>query len=159
MMEGHCMVDGGVFASNPALCAYAQARNMYPEEEEFLVVSLGTGLQVHKRLCPEMENWGIVDWAIPIIDVMLNSSSETVNYQMRALNGIKNYVRFQVQLDENAGGMDDTSEKNIRMLDTLAQKAVKQHSAAIDRLCYALINRRPKAIPIKQYNTGKGNPA
>lgn len=159
MMEGHCMVDGGVFASNPALCAYAQARNMYPEEEEFLVVSLGTGLQVHKRLCPEIENWGIADWAIPIIDVMLNSSSETVNYQMRALNGIKNYIRFQVQLDEDAGGMDDTSEENIRKLDTLAKKAVQLKSATIDRLCRALVTRGPKTLPMKRYNTGKENSA
>ncbi len=155
MMEGHCMIDGGVFASNPALCAYAQARNMYPDEEEFLVVSLGTGLQVHKRSCPEIENWGIANWAVPIIDVMLNSSSETVNYQMRALNGLKNYVRFQVQLDEDATGMDDASEENMRKLDLLAQKAVRQHSATIDRLCRALVKREPKALPIKRYNTGK----
>ena len=34
-MEGHCMIDGGVFASNPALCAYAHARSIYPEERSF----------------------------------------------------------------------------------------------------------------------------
>ena len=48
-MEELCLVDGGVFAANPALCAYAQARKMYPAEEQFLVVSLGTGLQKHDR--------------------------------------------------------------------------------------------------------------
>ncbi len=159
MMEGHCMIDGGVFASNPALCAYAQARNMYPEEEEFLVVSLGTGLQVHKRPCQEIENWGIADWAVPILGVMLNSSSETVNYQMRALNGIKNYVRFQVQLDENATGMDDVSEENMRKLDALGQKAVRQQSATIDRLCRALVKREQKALPFRPYSTGKASSA
>lgn len=138
MMEGHCMIDGGVFACNPALCAYAQARNMYPEEKEFLVVSLGTGLQVLTKPCMEIENWGIVDWAVPITGVMLNSSSETVNYQMRALNGIKNYVRFQVQLEEDATGMDDASEENMLKLEALAQKAVRQNSLTIDRLCRAL---------------------
>jgi patatin-like phospholipase/acyl hydrolase len=154
MMEGHCMVDGGVFASNPALCAYAQAHNMYPEEEEFLVISLGTGLQIPQRNCQEIENWGIINWAVPIIDVMLNSSSETVNYQMRALNGIKNYVRFQVQLDEDATGMDDVSKENMLKLDALAQKAVRQHSATIDRLCRILVKRDTKLLPIKRYNAG-----
>ena len=138
MMEGHCMIDGGVFACNPALCAYAQARNMYPEEKEFLVVSLGTGLQLLHKPCTEIENWGIADWAVPITGVMLNSSSETVNYQMRALNGIKNYVRFQVQLEEDATGMDDASEENMLKLEALAQKAVRQNSLTIDRLCRAL---------------------
>ncbi len=159
MMEGHCMVDGGVFACNPALCAYAQARNMYPLEEEFLVVSLGTGLQVQNRPCSEIENWGIVDWAVPITGIMLNSSSETVNYQMRALNGIKNYVRFQVQLEEDATGMDDASEENMRKLEALAIKAVRQHSATIDRLCRALNKREQRALYFKAYSTGKANPA
>ncbi|MGI6497847.1 MAG: patatin-like phospholipase family protein [Oscillospiraceae bacterium] len=58
VMEGHCMVDGGVFACNPALCAYTQARRMYPEEDDFLVVSLGTGLQEHNRPCSDVYNWG-----------------------------------------------------------------------------------------------------
>ena len=89
-MEGHCMIDGGVFASNPALCAYAQGRVMYPNEEDFLVVSLGTGLQVQSRPCSEVRNWGILQWAAPISGVMLNSSNATVNYQMNALAGSKN---------------------------------------------------------------------
>lgn len=138
-LEDHCLIDGGVFASNPALCAYAQARNMYPKEKEFLVASLGTGLQVHHRPCSEVDKWGIVKWAVPISTVMLNSSSATVDYQMRALVGSKNYMRFQVDLGEDATGMDDASEQNILRLDALAQQAVKQNDAAIDRLCRTLI--------------------
>lgn len=159
MMEGHCLVDGGVFACNPALCAYAQARNMYPEEKEFLVVSLGTGLHVHNRPCSKVNNWGIVDWAVPISAVMMNSSSAAVNYQMRALVGNENYVRFQVQLDQDATGMDDASDKNIRKLGALAQQAIKQQSAIIDRLCRSLKKRDLKALPFKLYNIGKANPA
>lgn len=158
-MEGHCMIDGGVFASNPALCAFAEARNMYPAEEEFLVVSLGTGLQAQSRPCSEVSNWGIVDWAVPITGIMLNSSSETVNYQMRALNGVKNYVRFQVRLADDATGMDDASEENMRKLDALAQTAVRQNSATIDRLCRVLEKRKPSVLPFKVYSTGKANPA
>ena len=55
-LEGRCLVDGGVFASNPALCAYAEARNMYPGERDFLLLSLGTGLQEHARPCAQVEN-------------------------------------------------------------------------------------------------------
>lgn len=158
-MEEHCMIDGGVFAANPALCAYAQARNMYPEEKEFLVVSLGTGLQVHNRPCSKVNNWGIVDWAVPISAVMLNSSSASVNYQMRALVGDENYVRFQVQLDDDATDMDDASDQNIRKLEALAQQAVKDQSAAIDRLCRTLKKREQKASSSKVYSIGKARPA
>lgn len=159
LMEGHCLIDGGVFASNPALCAYAEARNLYPGEEEFLVVSLGTGVQAQNRSCAEICNWGIIEWAVPIIGVMLNSSSETVNYQMRALNGIRNYTRFQVQLDDDATGMDDASEENMRNLEKLAIKAVRQYSAAIDRLCRDLMDRKPKTMPFRLYSKGKASSA
>jgi len=157
MMEDHCLIDGGVFACNSALCAYAQARNMYPEEEEFLVVSLGTGLQVQNRPCSEINTWGILDWAVPISGVMLNSSSASVDYQMRALVGSKNYVRFQVQLDEDATGMDDASDENMRMLEAIAQKTVSQQSATIDRLCRRLNKRGLRALPVKFFSTGKAN--
>lgn len=145
-MEGHCLVDGGVFASNPALCAYAQARNMFPEEKEFLLVSLGTGLQVHNRPCSKIKNWGIAEWAVPISAIMLNSSSASVDYQMRALLGNENYVRFQVQLDDVDTGMDYVSNKNMRKLEAIAQQAVRQESATIDRLCSTLKNREHTVI-------------
>lgn len=139
-IEGNCMVDGGVFASNPALCAYAQACNMYPEEKEFLVVSLGTGLQVLNRPCTKINKWGITNWAVPLITVVLNSASATVDYQMRALIGNENYIRFQVELDDDTADMDDASEDNMRRLEAVAQQAISRESAAIDRLCSVLMN-------------------
>lgn len=141
-LEDHCLIDGGVFASNPALCAYAQARNLYPVETDFLMVSLGTGLQVHNRPCLKIDDWGIVNWAAPISSVMLNASSASVNYQMRALIGDEGYVRFQVQLDDSIGGMDDAGEENILRLEALARQAVSQQSAAIDRVC-RMLKRKP----------------
>ena len=145
MMEGHCMVDGGVFAGNPAVCAYAQARNMYPQESNFLVVSLGTGVVVHNRLCSKINNWGIAEWAMPISSVVLNSSSATVDYQMRALVGNDNYIRFQVQLDEDTAKMDNASEKNMKRLVALANEAVSQESEAIDRLC-GILKRKSDSV-------------
>jgi len=138
-IEGHCLVDGGVFACNPALCAFAQARKMFPKEE-IMVVSLGTGEKIHNRPCRKIRNWGIAGWAVPISDIMLNSSSASVDYQMRALLGSKNYKRFQVKLDEDATGMDDASEENILSLEELAQREVCKQSLEIDRLCRELKN-------------------
>lgn len=153
-MEGHCLVDGGVFACDPAMCAYAQARVMYPQEKEILMVSLGTGLQEHDRPCAKIENWGILGWAVPISGVMINSSSDTVNYQMRALLGRENYARFQIPLEEDIA-MDDASAKNIRRLDEIGQKAVKQQSAAIDKVCRMLTGQKKNTLPFQLYAAGK----
>lgn len=144
-LEGHCMVDGGVFACNPALCALAQARNMYPLEKEFFVVSLGTGLENNDRPCSEIYGWGIVNWAVPITGVMLNSSSATVNYQMRALVGNANYARFQVRLPKQSAGMDHASEENMQQLQAIARQSIREQSAEIGRVCRILKKAAQKA--------------
>ncbi|MPM18349.1 hypothetical protein SDC9_64758 [bioreactor metagenome] len=146
-MEGHCMIDGGVFAGNPALCAYAQARNVHPDETEFLVVSLGTGQEPHNLPCSKIRGWGVAGWVAPINTVMLNASSATVNYQMRALVGGKNYTRFQVQLDDSTAAMDDASLSNMLRLKEIADQAVMQHSEKIDTLCQTLLQENSCRSP------------
>lgn len=42
-LDYYALIDGGVFANNPALCAYAEAIRMFPGAEDFVLVSLGTG--------------------------------------------------------------------------------------------------------------------
>ena len=153
------MIDGGVFAANPTLCAYAQAKVMYPREEEFLVVSLGTGLEVQPRSCDQVKNWGIAQWAVPIISVMLNSSNATVNYQMEALSRGRNYVRFQVPLDHESAAMDDASPENMARLDALSREAVKRESERIDQVCRALTKNGSKTVTFRAYGAGKADPA
>lgn len=136
-----CLIDGGVFASNPALCAYAQAKKTYPAEKDFLLVSLGTGLQTHHRPCDEVEAWGMAGWAVPISAVMLNAASATVDYQLRALLGGGRYTRFQIALDEGVGGMDDASSDNIRLLQDCAGRAVAENEAELAHLCRLLARR------------------
>ena len=148
-LDSHCLIDGVVFAGNPALCAFAQARNMFPLETDFFVVSLGTGLQEHDRLCSEVKNWGATDWAGSIIGVMLNASSASVNYQMRALVGNGNYFRFQVPLGLEPSKMNDTSRKNMQHLLAIAQQVVSEESATIDQVCSILKNKPERQRPLR----------
>ena len=39
----YALIDGGVFANNPTMCAFAEAKKFSSPEDDFLVVSLGTG--------------------------------------------------------------------------------------------------------------------
>lgn len=133
-LGSHCLIDGVVFAGNPALCAYAQARNMFPLEEEFFVVSLGTGLQERDRYCVEVKQWGVKDWAGSIIGVMLNASCASVNYQMQALVGPGNYIRFQAPLGLENSDMDDASSENMQNLLAIAQQTVGEESVLIGQV-------------------------
>src|SRR5690606_12439268 len=47
--EGHVVIDGGVFANNPGMCAYTEVRKLAfgdvsnPTSKDMLLLSLGTG--------------------------------------------------------------------------------------------------------------------
>ena len=129
------LVDGGVFAINPAVLAYAEAAG-----EVDILASLGTG--EHTRPLPfgEVKDWGQLQWARPIIDVVFDGSADAVDSQLSALLGNR-YVRLQTRLDEASDALDDASSANLAALRREAQRLIAQRSADIDRLCAALTQR------------------
>jgi patatin-like phospholipase/acyl hydrolase len=99
-------IDGGVVAGNPSLCALAQA--IHPETggqklEDVLLLSVGTG-ENPRYLEAQDEDWGLVQWAPVLVDLMLEGSSGLANYQCRQLLG-EHYLRLNPKLP-NAIGMD-----------------------------------------------------
>ena len=136
--ETGCFIDGGVFASNPVLCAYAEAKKHFPQERDFLIVSLGTGQHQVSHTYAEVKKWGTLQWAIPLLEVLPNSSGATVDYQMKSLVGPNRYWRFQVRLDGQSTEMDDASKENIDRLEMLARKEIRRNSERIESLCRIL---------------------
>ncbi|MFI5399591.1 MAG: patatin-like phospholipase family protein, partial [SAR324 cluster bacterium] len=96
-------VDGGVFANNPAACAFASARRLYPNAKEFVIVSLGTGHYDKPIGYRTAKDWGLVGWARPIINLILDGSGETIDYQMQeAFRRPSRYFRFDIGLGDPA---------------------------------------------------------
>lgn len=56
--ERFALIDGGVFANNPAMCALASARVVYPKATGYLVVSLGTGETQRRIPYGDAKDWG-----------------------------------------------------------------------------------------------------
>ena len=81
-LEGQALVDGGVFAANPAMCAVAEVLRFQPAAE-IALLSLGTGQRTRKRSFAEVHDWGLVEWAKPILDVVFDGASDAVDYQLR----------------------------------------------------------------------------
>jgi uncharacterized protein len=80
-------IDGGVAASNPAMSALAQALHKGTggqQIDNLVVLSLGTGFNPH-YLPIQNADWGLVQWAPHLINLMLESSVGMVNYQCRQL--------------------------------------------------------------------------
>lgn len=126
------LVDGGVFATNPALFAFAEAR-MRPE----LLLSLGTGSLTRPLPYDKVKNWGRLEWAEPIIDVVFDGSADAVDLQLQALTGDR-YVRLQTRLDEASDDLDDASAANLAALRREAERLIAARDAEIERVCALL---------------------
>jgi patatin-like phospholipase/acyl hydrolase len=126
------LVDGGVFAANPAMCALAEALNTVAPKEVVLV-SLGTGERTHKRSFDEIKDWGLVAWARPILDVVFDGASDAVNYQVKRVLPPDRYWRFQVELKLASDHLDDATEANLAKLRGHAEDLIRDGSAEIDK--------------------------
>jgi patatin-like phospholipase/acyl hydrolase len=139
-------IDGGVHSNNPAMCAYVEARKIHseiPSEEDFLVVSLGTGEPTREMPYEEVKGWGLALWAQPILNVVFDGVSDTVDYQLRELlrseGDEKRYYRFQTKLDPGKHDMDDASAPNIQSLKTKAKEIISKNDADLGALCSQLV--------------------
>jgi uncharacterized protein len=133
-VAGRALVDGGVFAINPAMTAYAEAGGGAEVE---VLASLGTGEHTRKLALEKVRDWGRLEWAEPIIDVVFDGSADAVDDQLTRLAG-ERYVRLQTRLDEASDDLDDASAKNLAALRREAERLIAARDADIDRLCTAL---------------------
>jgi patatin-like phospholipase/acyl hydrolase len=137
-------IDGGVHSNNPAMCAYVEARKIYPEKNDFLVVSLGTGEPTREMPYEEVKGWGLALWAQPILNVVFDGVSDTVDYQLGELlsteeRDARRYYRFQTVLDIGKDEMDDASATNIRALKEKAKKMIDDNDVVLEALRARLV--------------------
>jgi uncharacterized protein len=143
-LGNRAFIDGGVHSNNPAMCAYVEARKIHPEENDFLVVSLGTGEPTREMPYEEVKGWGLALWAQPILNVVFDGVSDTVDYQLKELlstekGDARRYYRFQIELDPSMHDMDDASAPNIQSLKTKSKEIISKNDADLGTLCSQLI--------------------
>jgi patatin-like phospholipase/acyl hydrolase len=131
-VNGATLVDGGVFATNPAVCAYAKAAGRLE-----LLVSLGTGEHTRPLSFETVRDWGQLQWARPILDVVFDGTADAVDLQLSALLG-EAYVRLQTQLDRASDDLDDASARNLAALRAEAEELIAERSRDIDAVCERL---------------------
>ncbi|MCA1992371.1 MAG: patatin-like phospholipase family protein [Coleofasciculus sp. S288] len=114
-------IDGGVAANNPTASAIAEALRLGYEVKDITVLSLGTGSFTRPISLEDAREWGAAEWALPIIDVIFDASSDMNDYIARQILD-EYYLRLQFDLDSRWTGkpinndIDDASPENIRNL-------------------------------------------
>ena len=140
-------IDGGVFANNPALCAYAEARTHFGvRASQMAILSVGTGEVDMPYHWSEAKDWGAVGWIKPLIDIMMAGVAETVDYECRlafdAVGSPHQYLRLNVPLRDLPPGvssdMDDASPGNILGLRELGREVAERRDADLTRFARLL---------------------
>ncbi|MGB9181179.1 MAG: CBASS cGAMP-activated phospholipase [Pyrinomonadaceae bacterium] len=144
---GYALIDGGIYANNPAMCALVDAvREFNRGMNQVFMVSLGTGEQTHPLNYQTVKNWGVVNWAQTILSVVFQGVSSTAHYQTsQILNEVgkpNRYHRLQVNLPKGVYGLDNTSPAYIQQLKELAQCLIEKCDNEIDAICKALPGKR-----------------
>ena len=155
------LVDGGVYANNPAMCAFAEARKLdfskilnhpdkvdFPNVNDILMVSIGTGQVLKPYTFKEFENAGKLKWISPLIDILLTSNAETVDYYLQQMyndlgpRNQKNYYRIMPELNNASPEMDDTSVVNIEALIQAGLAYIDQNRQLLTDIAKKLIKNK-----------------
>jgi|SRR5579864_861660 len=136
--EQAALIDGGVVANNPAMCALAEAQRLWPGDQ-YLVVSIGTGQLERDIPYRDAKDWGLIEWARPILSVLMDGSCDTVDYELKRILGAT-YYRFDISLgtagDPTAAydDMDLTTPENLALLQGRAAKLIQDRAADLATL-------------------------
>lgn len=147
-------IDGGLFANNPTMCAVIEAMKLFGSHKEgeepelinpsqMFILSIGTGAIKKPYFYQKAENWGLISWVSPIIDIMMSAVSETVDYQLRklyaAIGKQDQYIRIMPQLFTASDEMDDVSDKNVEALNQAGIQNAYDWESELDRIAEILV--------------------
>lgn len=126
------LIDGGVVANNPTACAIAEGIRInsdpdHPDPrkiEDFVVASFGTGEATRPISIAESKEWGALEWALPVIDVLFDGSADSVHYIASQLVPRESYFRFQARLSDAYDDLDNADTTNLHALIRLATQYI-----------------------------------
>ena len=119
------LVDGGVVANNPTMCAIAEARKAWKGTEigDLRVLSVGTGYRTRKINGPDSRKWGALEWFVKGDILGILTDERAVAYQALTITNPGTYIRVNSNMsksddlpDPPDDAMDDFDEENINRL-------------------------------------------
>lgn len=142
-----CLVDGGVVANNPSLCALIEALKLPDcnKVSQILTVSVGNAKNTTSYTYKKAKLWGLFQWALPMFDILMDGNMQTVDYQLRRLyksiNQPQDYYRFQLQTEESIPKMDACSSNDIERFLDLGNRLVDRERLNLENLAKRLVSR------------------
>jgi len=146
--QKRCLIDGGVAANNPAMSALIEGLKLSKNCTicETYLMSVGNLTNLTSYGCKGTNKWGIVKFALPIVDIIMESSEEIVDYQVKKLYESRNmgnhYLRIESVVQEAIPKMDDTSEDGIRRLIDFGNKLADREELSIRSFAKTMVDMK-----------------
>ncbi len=137
------MIDGGVFANNPAACAFVEAirsDKLNRKVEDVVMLSLGTGRSPHSIAYSECRNWGQAAWLRPLLSILMEGVSQTVDFQLKTVfstlgierqylrvNGSFHDFEHGLEVEGLDPSMDHASRENMRRLERFGRQLAQNY--------------------------------
>lgn len=154
------LIDGGVFANDPAMAAYVEGSKLgwRHDGEEMVILSLGTGSASRKIPYQQAKSWGAGGWInpandTPLISVLMQGQSSTASYQLNKLlnreppsfaegatvvtlgnKASLNYFRLDAPLVGPNDALDDATPGNIADLEKFGRVLAQKHDLALEEI-------------------------
>ena len=152
----YAFIDGGLFANNPGMVAYAEARRLdfaqvtqmegkpkFPGAKDMFFVSVGAGISKKPYYYDDAKDWGNIQWMKPMIDMIMSASVETVDFELKQMfstcENPNDYVRLSPQLEHMNPDMDNTTDKNIQAIKQISDSFVDEYKELLDKVVEKLI--------------------
>lgn len=146
--QDYVLIDGGMATNNPALDAYIYAKELFGDDCDYLIISIGTGTNYNLidqdlYLKPQIIKGGKLHWAADIASLLMYSASDVVDYQLSNIfneSSNNHYYRLQVNLTSPHSAMDDISIENIQILEESAQRLIYENNHQLNHIASILEN-------------------
>jgi uncharacterized protein len=168
-IDGRALVDGGVFAANPVIVAIVEALKRFGDDphhldqDDLLVVSIGTGLHEDGYPQEQVRRWGRLGWVLPkrgeppVLGATLGGAADGADHWAHTLlnhpddphvsaaevgHGPR-YFRLQVPLSKSVP-LDDASPTTLNeTLPALADELIRTHEAELSEIVERLLTFEP----------------
>jgi patatin-like phospholipase/acyl hydrolase len=171
-LGGRALVDGGLFAANPAVAAVVEALKRRDEEPrdlrtgDLMLVSLGTGQHETGHPQSQVHRWGRIGWILPrrqdpaLIAAFLDGQSDAADHWAEILlnhepgraaldpssRGIgPRYFRFQTKLSISTP-LDDASPRALGQLNEAADRLLAEQDERLREVARRLAHGSPLPV-------------
>ena len=146
--KDYSLIDGGVYANNPVIWAYNEAKKLFKDTGKIHILSLGN---FRKKPVFNTDS-GSFSWLditkgnLPIYSLYHTAGQDSAEYLAKNIKDL-DYIRIEYSsTKEEAIKMDDTSAFTLNRLSVMGKTVIEENNKLIDNIADKLITHKKSKL-------------